>query len=103
MAKITPIPPVEIPKLPSADLINYRFDQIDGSFKEIKDTLRNMQEQAVPRSEIMMMKKERDDKIMDIQDQVDELKANNKWWFRSIITALLLAIASFALTFLVKK
>lgn len=95
-------PQVEGPKLPSADLINFRFDQIDGSFAEIKQTLKEMTDSSIPRAELMLMKKERDEKLADLQNQINSLRTNSLWWFRAIISALLLAGATIALTFFLK-
>lgn len=102
MVEKTPLS-VEGPKLPSADLINFRFDQIDGSFAEIKQTLKDMTESSVPRAEIMLMKKDRDDKLSDMQTQIDNIVEDKRWLYRAIMSAVLLAAASVVLTLAVKR
>lgn len=78
---------VEPPKMPSADLINFRFDQSDKQMSEVSRKLDHLSNSFVTKEEVAAFRDECNMKIADIQRQADADKANRRWWNRMLATA----------------
>lgn len=97
MAELT----VEQPKMPSADLINYRFDNIEKIQKSTNDKLDMLTNNFLTREEAQTLTQERDAKIADIQRQLDADRAERRWKTRMIATAAYSALFVSVGTFIV--
>lgn len=87
--------------MPSADLLNYRFDQVDQNFKEVKEQLAALVSNFITKEEAQMLKDERDAKIEALRiEHGNALKAltdrldTQRWYWRAIVTAVLFALAA---------
>lgn len=117
-----PTAPLEPPRLPSADLVQYRFDKIDESqalvLKGFDDLKTEMRSTFVPREEINLMIRERDEKeisahrelhtkIEIVDKKVTEEHDNKRWLNRALITAsvsaLFIALGSLVVGVLLRK
>lgn len=86
--------------MPSADLINFRFDQQDKSIKELKadnkqnfDALSNKLDMLtntfITKEEARVLKEERDAKFREI----DKKFSSYQWYWRAAVVAILSAIS----------
>lgn len=78
---------VEPPKMPSADLINFRFDQSDKQMSEVNRKLDHLTNSFVTKEEVAALRDECNMKIAEIQRSADTDKANRRWWNRMLATA----------------
>lgn len=94
----TAIPAIPVP---SADLINYRFDQNDKALKEMKDEstkrfdalntkLDDITTTFLTKEEAHSLKEEHDKDIRAIWKKFDD----QRWYWRAIVTAVLLCFAT---------
>ena len=89
--KVTTINETNMPqtaKMPSADLINYRFDQTDSNIRELKDLINVTSNSFVSNKDAI----ERDRRISVLENA-------NTWIFRAIAGAIILGIVSIAFHF----
>lgn len=86
-------------QMPSADLINFRFDQTDRQFDELKNTLTKLTNNFVTREEAQALREERDGRIAEITRRLDSYR----WYMRSIISAVLLALFTATASLLLHK
>lgn len=83
--------------LPSADLINYRFDQNDRQFEKLNKKLDDMTTNFVTQAYITELKSESDAKHKDFQKQIDDIKKNAKWWVGTIVAIAGIIVATVAI------
>ena len=58
---------------PSKDLFQYRFDRVDQGLEKVTERLDNMSQLFVPRAEIELMAKERDERLASVQRECIQL------------------------------
>lgn len=81
--------------LPSADLINYRFDQNDLQFEKLNKKLDDMTTNFVTQAYVAKLKADADEKHQNLQKQLDDIRSSAKWWVGTIIAAAGIVVASF--------
>jgi hypothetical protein len=64
---------VEPPKMPSADLINFRFDQSDKQMSEVNRKLDQLTSNFATKAEVLTMKEEHVAKMLEMQHGNDLL------------------------------
>lgn len=72
---------VEPPKMPSADLINYRFDQADKQFAEISGKIDHLANNFVTKEELQV-----------VVNDLESFKNDRKWWTRMMTSASISAL-----------
>lgn len=85
-------------QMPSADLINFRFDQNDKNVAELKEMVGGLTNNFLTKDEAQMLKEERDAAISSVNQRLD----NFVWYWRALIVAVLTALAT-AVAGLVQK
>ena len=83
--------------LPSADLINYRFDQADRQFDKLNKKLDDMTTNFVTSAYVAQLVSDGDKKHTALQQQIDDIKRNAKWWVGVILTICTIAVAAVAI------
>lgn len=90
--------PTSIP-VPSADLINYRFDQTDKKFEDMSNKLDQILVQNshfITESEV---KKLISDSIQPTKDTLNDWR----WYWRAMFSAIVVALAASVINFFVHK
>lgn len=86
-------------QMPSADLINFRFDQNDKNVAELKDMVGKLTNNFITKEEAQMLKEERDTAIAAVNKRLD----NWQWYWRTIISGVVLALATAIAAIVIKK
>lgn len=73
---------------PSADLIKYRFDTIDKTLSKLDAKLEHMNGNIVTPKDMADAKLEAVAQHLELQKQVDAIRASAKWWVGVILTAI---------------
>lgn len=87
MAEPKVVPSVQ---MPSADLINFRFDQNDKNVAELKEMVGKLTTNFLTKEEAQVLKDERDSAINAVNKRLD----NWQWYWRALVSAALLALGT---------
>ncbi len=82
-----PLAQVEQPKMPSADLINYRFDMIDNKLLETGIKLDKLTLSFATKEEAHAVKEDLLTQIAALQGQISAERADRRWRNRMISSA----------------
>lgn len=68
-------PNVERPRLPSADLVQYRFDQLDETMKAFDVKLERLITGGITRADVLEMRAANDKRVSALELKVDSIEA----------------------------
>lgn len=85
--------PTSIP-VPSADLINYRFDQAEKRLEDMNTKL----DTILIRNAHFMTEEQIDKKIAECVDPIEKTLSTYRWYIRAVFSAALLAILTAVFT-----
>lgn len=118
MAQRKPSAPIAVTQLPSADLVQFRFDKLDEAFEKLDKKMDDIVSNTVTKEEATLLVAERNEKIQQlkddfeeeiktIKDQMKEDAENRKWLNRkiigSVIAAFFLSLGSLLVALLLKS
>lgn len=84
-------------QVPSSDLINYRFDQADIQFDKLNKKLDDMTNHFVTTAYLADLKLEGDKRHTELQNQIDAINRNARWWVGTLLTVATVVIGAVAI------
>lgn len=76
------------PRMPSADLITFRFDQTDKNIQDLNDKLDNIVSGFVTEKELLEVRTQATEEHKAIWQAINSMKSNAKWAIGTIILAI---------------